>query len=141
MVDELRDMLSVKVNRGALWGPTGFPYGCGVTQADFTLWALAPEEGNRINTSLRSATTVGTMLKRFCADCPARVQARAQEDGTCIRPVLDSYRGGGRPRDRAKAVRAAAAKGATVPELMREFNYSRRNIFRILKPTQPGVAR
>lgn len=141
-MDELRDMLAVKVDRGALWGPTGFPYRCGVTEADFTLWALAPEEGYRVNASLRSARTVGTMLKRFCADCPMKQRMKATDEGTCIAPVLEEYRGGGRPKTRHREVIAAAAEGATLAELEQQTGYSRRNLFRILKkPTRSGVAR
>lgn len=89
----LRTMLAQRVRRGALWGAHGFPYRCGVTPAEFTLWALA--EDGRLNASLKSAGTVGTILGRFCADCPA--QRRREAGDLCVGPVLEAYKGGGRP--------------------------------------------
>lgn len=101
----LRAMLSEAIGGNVpLWGSNGFPYRCGVTEAGFTTWALAPT--GAIDETLQwvdaanptpRALTVGTMMRHFCNDCPVGQRFAAQKAGTCIQRVIRNYHGGGRP--------------------------------------------
>lgn len=71
-----------------LYGSHGFPYRCGVTPADFAMWAISPMQETYRDQSIQ-ATTIGGVLASFCDDCAIR--SLAMKAGTCIKPVLESY--------------------------------------------------
>lgn len=126
----IQQMLNERHGNGVpLWGSNGFPYRCGVTEQDFTLWAFA---GGEMNPTLKSVT-VGALLRRFCEDCPYSVRRKAEERDACIAPVLEDFRGvaGGRPPE--GPIRDDYQRGSTVPELCTRYNVSARTIYRILE--------
>ena len=82
--------------KGTPWGNQGFPYTCGVTRQGFMYWATVPGRDGKpmFSTAFNSETpsSVGTVLRRFCADCEPSFQAAARNNGTCIRPLLEQFR-------------------------------------------------
>lgn len=141
-MSQLRAMLSESFGEGVpLWGSHGFPYRCGVTKAEFVLWALSPDDtspGETLNITLKGTTTVGTLLRRFCEDCPARQRRQAQAAGSCVQPVLTEYRSGGRPPERMIREATKAEPGITRQELSRRFGLPVRSIDRVLARSRSG---
>lgn len=123
-----------------LWGSHGFPYSCGVTEAEFVRWGFSPLQGYSRDISIHSHT-VGGVLAEFCSDCPVSQRKRAQAEGTCIQPILQRYRTSMalNKADHVRAWELVEVKHLTISETASQLGVSKRTVMRMLQRARAEV--